>query len=111
MARGASLKVTQVPGAVFWGEAPGVRSTRGLQVSDLGLAARYRSYFGVDGYGGAFAEASGHRIGKAMAAEPSPTAVVGVVFYVLPWMGLTPHALSPDFDLPMRVLRLWWGNP
>jgi hypothetical protein len=28
---------------------------------------------GVDGYGGAFAEAPGHRIGKAMAAEPSPT--------------------------------------
>jgi hypothetical protein len=29
-----------------------------------------------------------------MAAEPPPTTVVGVIFYVLPWMGLTPHALS-----------------
>jgi hypothetical protein len=27
-----------------------------------------------------------------MAAEPSPTTVVGVIFYVLPWMGLTPRA-------------------
>lgn len=50
--------------------------------------------------------APGHRIGKAMAAEPSPTTVVGVIFYVLPWMGSV-----ADFDLPMRVLRLWWGNP
>jgi integrase len=53
---------------------------------------------GIDGYGGAFAEAPGHRIGKAMAAEPSPTTVVGVIFYVLPRMGLTPHTLSRTSD-------------
>src|SRR5258706_16268915 len=39
---------------------------------------------------------------------------VGVIFYVLPWIGLelldTARAVA-DFDLPMRVLRLWWGNP
>jgi hypothetical protein len=87
-ARGASLKVTQVPGALFWGEAPG-RSLHARPAGvRRGLAARYGSYLGVDGYGGAFAEAPGHRIGKAMAAEPSPTRVVGVTFYVLPGWGL-----------------------
>jgi hypothetical protein len=38
---------------------------------------------------------------------------VGVIFYVLPWMGLelldTTRAVA-EFDLPMRVLGLWWGN-
>ena len=37
---------------------------------------------------------------------------VGVIFYVLPWMGLelleTARALA-EFDLPMRVLGLFWG--
>ena len=113
-ARGASLKVTQVPGALFWGETPG-RSLHARPASvRRGLAARYGSYLGVDGYGGAFAEAPGHRIGKAMAAEPSPTTVVGVFFYVLAWIGLelldTARAIA-DFDLPMRMLGLWWGNP
>ncbi len=49
-----------------------------------------------------------------MAAEPSPTTVVGVFFYVLAWIGLelldTARAIA-DFDLPMRMLGLWWGNP
>ena len=39
---------------------------------------------------------------------------VGVIFYVLPWIGLelleTARAVA-EFDLPMRVLGLWWGNP
>jgi hypothetical protein len=39
---------------------------------------------------------------------------IGVIFYVLPWMGLelldTARAVA-EFDLPMRALRLWWGNP
>ena len=39
---------------------------------------------------------------------------IGVLFYVLPWMGIelldTARAVA-EFDLPMRVLRLWWGNP
>jgi hypothetical protein len=39
---------------------------------------------------------------------------IGVIFYVLPWMGLelleTARAVA-EFDLPMRVLGLWWGNP
>jgi hypothetical protein len=39
---------------------------------------------------------------------------IGVIFYVLPWIGLelleTARAVA-EFDLPMRVLRLWWGNP
>ena len=39
---------------------------------------------------------------------------VGVIFYVLPWIGLelleTARAVAA-FDLPMRVLRLWWGDP
>jgi len=38
----------------------------------------------------------------------------GVLFYVLPWMELelldTARAVT-EFDLPMRVLQLWWGNP
>jgi len=35
---------------------------------------------------------------------------VGVIFYVLPWIGLelldTVRAVA-EFDLPIRVLRLW----
>jgi len=50
--------------------------------------------------------------------RPSGTAqallAFGVLFYLLPWMGLglldTARELA-EFDLPMRVLRLWWGNP
>jgi hypothetical protein len=38
---------------------------------------------------------------------------VGVIFFVLPWIGLglldTARAVS-DFDLPGCVLRLWWGD-
>ena len=41
-------------------------------------------------------------------------AAIGAIFYVLPWMGLelleTARAVA-EFDLPMRVLGLWWGNP
>jgi hypothetical protein len=37
---------------------------------------------------------------------------MGVIFYLLPWMGLelldTAGAVA-KFDLPMRLLRLWWG--
>jgi len=36
---------------------------------------------------------------------------VGVIFYMLPWIGLeslkTARAVA-DFDLPMKVLGLWW---
>ena len=39
---------------------------------------------------------------------------IGVIFYVLPWLGIellhTARAVA-DFDLSGRVLRLWWGNP
>ncbi len=39
---------------------------------------------------------------------------IGVIFYVLPGIGLelldTARAVA-EFDLPMRVLRLWWGDP
>jgi hypothetical protein len=39
---------------------------------------------------------------------------IGVIFYVLPWMGLelldTARVVA-EFDLPMRVLGLLWGNP
>jgi hypothetical protein len=38
---------------------------------------------------------------------------IGVILYVLPWMGLelleTARAVA-EFDLPMRVLGLFWGN-
>jgi hypothetical protein len=38
---------------------------------------------------------------------------IAVIFYVLPWMGLelldTARAVA-EFDLPMRVLGLWWGD-
>jgi hypothetical protein len=38
---------------------------------------------------------------------------IGVIFYVLPWMGLelldTARAVA-EFDLPIRVLGLWWGD-
>jgi hypothetical protein len=39
---------------------------------------------------------------------------VGVIFYVLPWMGLELLDIAravAEFDLPMRVLGLWWGDP
>jgi hypothetical protein len=39
---------------------------------------------------------------------------VGVIFYVLPWIGLelldSARGVA-EFDLPMRALGLWWGNP
>jgi hypothetical protein len=39
---------------------------------------------------------------------------IGLIFYVLPWMGLelldTARAVA-EFDLPMRLLRLWRGSP
>jgi hypothetical protein len=39
---------------------------------------------------------------------------VGVIFYVLPWIGLelldTARAVA-EFDLPTRLFRLWWGDP
>jgi hypothetical protein len=38
--------------------------------------------------------------------------VIGFIFYVLPWMGLevldTARAVA-EFDLPMRVLGLWYA--
>jgi hypothetical protein len=38
---------------------------------------------------------------------------IGAIFYVLPWMGLelleTARSVA-EFDLPGRVLGLWWGN-
>jgi hypothetical protein len=41
-------------------------------------------------------------------------APIGVIFYVLPWMGLelleTARAVA-EFDVPMRVLGVWWGKP
>jgi hypothetical protein len=39
---------------------------------------------------------------------------IGVIVYVLPWIGLelldTARAIA-EFDLLMRVLGLWWGSP
>jgi hypothetical protein len=39
---------------------------------------------------------------------------VGVIFYIMPWIGLglldTARDVA-DFDLPGRVLRLFWGEP
>jgi hypothetical protein len=38
---------------------------------------------------------------------------IGVIFYILPWLGfglLDAAREVAAFDLPMRVLRLWWGN-
>jgi hypothetical protein len=38
---------------------------------------------------------------------------IGILFYLLPWIGFelldTARAVA-EFDLPIRVLRLWWGN-
>jgi hypothetical protein len=36
---------------------------------------------------------------------------IGVIFYMLPWMVLDTARAVAEFDLPMRVLGLWWGNP
>jgi hypothetical protein len=39
---------------------------------------------------------------------------IGVIFYVLPWMGLElldAARAAAEFDLPLRVLKLWWGGP
>jgi hypothetical protein len=38
---------------------------------------------------------------------------IGVIFYILPWLGfglLDTAREVAAFDLPMRVLRLWWVN-
>jgi hypothetical protein len=39
---------------------------------------------------------------------------IGIISYVLPWIGLelldTARAVA-EFDLPGRVLALWWGSP
>jgi hypothetical protein len=39
---------------------------------------------------------------------------IGIIFYVLPWMGLelldTARAVA-EFDLPGRALGLLWGSP
>jgi hypothetical protein len=39
---------------------------------------------------------------------------IGVIFYLLPCMGLelldTARSVA-EFDLPGRVLGLWWGKP
>jgi hypothetical protein len=38
---------------------------------------------------------------------------IGLLFYVLPWMGVELLQTARDvaeFDLPIRVLRLWWGE-
>jgi len=48
---------------------------------------------------------------------------IGVIFYILPWMGIEFYILPwmgielldtarniAAFDVPMRVLRLWWGS-
>jgi len=38
---------------------------------------------------------------------------IGVLFYILPWVGielLDTARVVAEYDLPMRVLRLWWGN-
>jgi len=49
-----------------------------------------------------------------IAAQAQFTLAIGVIFYVLPWMGLelldTARAVA-EFDLPGRVLGLWWGDP
>ena len=53
-------------------KAPGrLLPTRGPQVFDGTWPQAYGSYLDVDCHGGTFAEATGHRIGKAVAAEPS----------------------------------------
>jgi len=39
---------------------------------------------------------------------------IGVIFYVLPWVGLElldTARVVEKFYLPMRLLWLWWGNP
>jgi hypothetical protein len=38
---------------------------------------------------------------------------IGVIFYLLPWLGfglLDTAREVAAFDLPVRVLRLWWAN-
>src|SRR5262249_27427453 len=38
---------------------------------------------------------------------------IGVIFYILPWMGIELLDTARNvaaFDVPMRVLRLWWGS-
>jgi hypothetical protein len=37
---------------------------------------------------------------------------ISVIFYVLPWIGLESGHRSRcgEFDLPMSLLTLWWGN-
>jgi hypothetical protein len=50
--------------------------------------------------------------GKIAAAQAF--LAVGVIFYILPWVGLglleTARKVA-DFDLPGRVLAVLWGGP
>jgi hypothetical protein len=50
---------------------------------------------------------------RSSVSQPQFGLAIGVILYVLPWMGLelldTARAVA-EFDLPMRVLGLWWGN-
>jgi len=53
-------------------------------------------------------------VGAFLGIAAQALLAIGVLFYLLPWMGLelldTARAVA-EFDLPMRLLRLWWGNP
>jgi hypothetical protein len=53
-------------------------------------------------------------VGAFLGIAAQAVLAIGVLSYVLPWMRLellgTARAVA-DYDLPMHVLRLWWGNP
>lgn len=53
-------------------------------------------------------------VGAGLGIAAQVLLAVGVIFYILPWMGLGLLETSrdvADFDLPGRLLSLLWGSP
>jgi hypothetical protein len=52
-------------------------------------------------------------VGAFLGIAAQVVLAIGVIFYVLPWMGLelldTARVVA-EYDLPMKVLRVWWGD-
>ena len=97
-------KSRKSPAPVTLGEGAGAFApTRGPQVLDGTRPRAYGSYLDVDCHGGTFAEATGHRIGKAMAAEPS--SVISALAVCLPREAREFTMHNPRNKAPAQSLR------
>ena len=52
-------------------------------------------------------------VGALLGVAAQAFLAIGVIFYILPWIGLglldTARDVA-DFDLPGKVLAIWWGG-